>query len=132
MTKSFNITIAFVIAVLSLSLGVVVGTLSSVVKVNNTHRLWEASMDSLIVNIKDNCSHAPGIVMFPNGEIMLIRYIDMPMSESDWDNDIRNPENRQYVLECAIHHGITPEKVTQAQFNSRYRPQAYKYSIGGD
>lgn len=130
--KSFNFIISLIIAILFLSVGVTVGTLSSTIKVNRVHRQWEASMDSLIINIKDNCSHAPGVVLFPNGEIMLIRYIDVPMTESDWDNDIRNPENRQYVLECAIHHGITPEKVTQAQFNSRYRPQAYKYSIVGD
>ena len=130
--KTINNLLVFAIAIVCISAGYIFGVLSVKTKVNNVHRQWEASLDSLTSDIKENCIHAPGIVIFPNGEIMLIRYTDVPTSESEWDNDIRNPDNRQYLLECAIHLGIKPEEVTQEHFNSRYKPQAYKYSLRGN
>ena len=36
------------------------------------------------------------------------------------DYDIRNPINQPYVLETAFNLGISPDQVTQSQFNQRY------------
>lgn len=37
-----------------------------------------------------------------------------------WSNDIRNPENLDYVIETAFNLGVTTNQVTQDQFNIRY------------
>lgn len=38
----------------------------------------------------------------------------------DWYNDIRNPENAEYVFEVASDNNVTLEEVTQDMFNKRY------------
>lgn len=37
-----------------------------------------------------------------------------------WKDNIRNPSNQPYVLECAFNLSIHPDSVTQEQFNQRY------------
>lgn len=37
-----------------------------------------------------------------------------------WSNDIRNPENLDYVVETAFNLNVTPNQVIQDQFNTRY------------
>ena len=37
-----------------------------------------------------------------------------------WEDNIKNPENGEFVCEVAFNEGITAEEVTQAQFNARY------------
>lgn len=37
-----------------------------------------------------------------------------------WVDNIKNPENLEFVEECAFNLGIPADKVTQAQFNKRY------------
>ena len=37
-----------------------------------------------------------------------------------WVNNIKNPENQEFVEECAFNLHIPANKVTQAQFNKRY------------
>jgi len=37
-----------------------------------------------------------------------------------WEDDIHNPENREYVIETAFNLEISPDRVTQEQFNNRY------------
>jgi hypothetical protein len=36
------------------------------------------------------------------------------------EDDIKNPDNAEYVREVAFNLSISPSKVTQAQFNARY------------
>jgi hypothetical protein len=42
------------------------------------------------------------------------------MQRTPWENDIRNPENQEYVDEVAFSHNIPSNRVTQEQFNERY------------
>ena len=37
-----------------------------------------------------------------------------------WADNIRNPENYDYVVEVAFHLGIPPGDVTQQMFDERY------------
>jgi hypothetical protein len=37
-----------------------------------------------------------------------------------WSNNIHNPENQEFVEECAFNLHIPANKVTQEQFNKRY------------
>lgn len=37
-----------------------------------------------------------------------------------WANSIYNEANRDYVIEVAFNLGISPDSVTQKQFNNRY------------
>lgn len=37
-----------------------------------------------------------------------------------WVNSIKNPENQEFVEECAFNLHISADKVTQEQFNKRY------------
>ena len=37
-----------------------------------------------------------------------------------WSDNIHNPENEEFVEECAFNLSIPAAKVTQEQFNSRY------------
>ncbi len=37
-----------------------------------------------------------------------------------WKDNINNPDNQPYVLECAFNLRIHPDSVTQEQFNQRY------------
>ena len=41
-------------------------------------------------------------------------------SKTPWENDIRNPENQEYVDEVAFSLNIPSNRVTQEQFNDRY------------
>lgn len=41
-------------------------------------------------------------------------------SKTPWENDIRNPDNQEYVDEVAFSHNIPSNRVTQEQFNERY------------
>jgi len=41
-------------------------------------------------------------------------------SKTAWSDDVRNPENREYVNETANDLGVKKRKVTQRQFNERY------------
>ncbi len=36
-------------------------------------------------------------------------------------DDIRNPDNKEYVEEIAFNEEIAPEAVTQEMFNARYK-----------
>ena len=38
----------------------------------------------------------------------------------NWADNIHNPENEEFVEECAFNLSIPAAKVTQEQFNSRY------------
>lgn len=38
-----------------------------------------------------------------------------------WANNIHNPENEEFVEECAFNLSIPAAKVTQEQFNLRYK-----------
>ena len=38
----------------------------------------------------------------------------------NWVDNIHNPENEEFVEECAFNLSIPAAKVTQEQFNSRY------------
>lgn len=37
-----------------------------------------------------------------------------------WEDDINNPNNKEFVVETAFSLGISSKKVTQQQFNDRY------------
>ncbi len=37
-----------------------------------------------------------------------------------WNDNIQNPDNSEYVNECAFNLDIPAAKVTQKQFNERY------------
>ena len=37
-----------------------------------------------------------------------------------WANSIYNDSNKEYVIETAFNNDISPEEVTQQQFNNRY------------
>ena len=37
-----------------------------------------------------------------------------------WADNIKNPDNQEFVEEVAFNLGITTSQVTQAQFNKRY------------
>jgi hypothetical protein len=41
-------------------------------------------------------------------------------SKVKWEDDIKNPENEEYVNEVAFNLDIDPKDVTQDQFNQRY------------
>lgn len=41
-------------------------------------------------------------------------------SDITWEDNIHNPDNQPFVLECAFNLGIHPDSVTQEQFNARY------------
>lgn len=51
-------------------------------------------------------------------------------SRTPWENDIRNPENQEYVDEIAFSYNIPSNRVTQEQFNERYiyQPITNKWS----
>jgi hypothetical protein len=38
----------------------------------------------------------------------------------NWADNIKNPDNQEFVEEVAFNLGITTSQVTQAQFNKRY------------
>jgi hypothetical protein len=38
-----------------------------------------------------------------------------------WANNIHNPDNQEFVEECAFNLSIPSTKVTQEQFNLRYK-----------
>lgn len=38
----------------------------------------------------------------------------------NWVNCIKNPDNKEYIDEIAFNLNISPDKVTQEQFNDRY------------
>lgn len=40
---------------------------------------------------------------------------------SNYEDSIHNPENEEYVVEVAFNLDISPEQVTQKQFNNRYK-----------
>jgi hypothetical protein len=42
-------------------------------------------------------------------------------SKTAWSDDIRNPENAEYVSEVAFNKGVSEKRVTQKQFNKRYK-----------
>lgn len=41
-------------------------------------------------------------------------------SDLRWEDNIHNPNNQPFVLECAFNLNIHPDSVTQEQFNQRY------------
>jgi hypothetical protein len=41
-------------------------------------------------------------------------------SRVKWENNIKNPENGEFVTEVAFNLGIENNQVTQAQFDERY------------
>ena len=45
---------------------------------------------------------------------------------SQWDNDIRNKDNFEFVSEIAFNKKIKISDVTQEQFNKRYLKQQFK------
>lgn len=49
-----------------------------------------------------------------------------PKLRVKWEDDIRNPENEEFVVETAFNLGKKPKKVTQDEFNQRY---GVKYDI---
>jgi len=38
---------------------------------------WRATIDSLQAEIRENCTNAPAIIVWPDGEIMLMKNIDI-------------------------------------------------------
>ncbi len=42
-------------------------------------------------------------------------------SKTAWSDNIRNPENAEYVSEVAFNKGVSEKRVTQKQFNKRYK-----------
>lgn len=42
------------------------------------------------------------------------------LSQIAWEDNINNPENREYVVEVAFNEGVEIWEVTQSQFNERY------------
>ena len=55
--------------------------------------------------------------------MMLIMLLgrDHTTTTDQYDDDIHNPENREYVEEVAFNEGISYEEVTQEMFNARYK-----------
>ena len=47
-----------------------------------------------------------------------------PTKVVKWADDIRNPENKEFVDEVAFNKGTDSKKVTQAEFNQRYGVKA--------
>lgn len=49
-------------------------------------------------------------------------YVILPEGDSipAWEDDIRNPDNEEYVNEVAFNLDIDPSEVTQEQFENRY------------
>ena len=59
------------------------------------------------------------------GLIWIVAIYGLVQSFSDtndvrWKDNINNPDNQPYVLECAFNLSIHPDSVTQEQFNRRY------------
>jgi len=52
--------------------------------------------------------------------IMLLGRDHTTTDQYDTD-DIRNPDNKEYVEEVAFNEEIAPEAVTQEMFNARYK-----------
>jgi hypothetical protein len=52
--------------------------------------------------------------------IMLLGRDHTTTDQYDAD-DIRNPDNKEYVEEIAFNEEIAPEAVTQEMFNARYK-----------
>lgn len=52
--------------------------------------------------------------------MMLTRNYSSTSEQYDTD-DIRNPDNKEYVEEIAFNEGISYEEVTQEMFNARYK-----------
>lgn len=46
---------------------------------------------------------------------------DHTTTTDQYDDDIRNPDNKEYVEEIAFNEEIAPEAVTQEMFNARYK-----------
>ena len=42
------------------------------------------------------------------------------LSQVAWEDNVNNPENREYVVEVAFNEGVEIWEVTQSQFNERY------------
>ena len=64
-----------------------------------------------------------GIITIMVGLTLVIcEAINKPFHEwsDDYANSIENPENRQFVLECAFNLEIPSDEVTQRQFYQRY------------
>lgn len=47
-----------------------------------------------------------------------------PTKVVKWADDIRNPENKEFVDEVAFNKGTDSKKVTQSEFNQRYGVKA--------
>jgi hypothetical protein len=43
------------------------------------------------------------------------------ISVTDWKDSVYNPDNQDFVVEVAFNLGISVDKVTQEQFNARYK-----------
>lgn len=41
-------------------------------------------------------------------------------TDVQWEDDINNPDNEEFLVEVAFNEGIDKEDVTQEMFNSRY------------
>lgn len=51
------------------------------------------------------------------------QFVIYPASEFDsvpWEDDIRNPNNYEFVVEISFNHEKMPSEVTQQEFNERY------------
>ena len=46
---------------------------------------------------------------------------DHTTTTDQYDDDIHNPDNKEYVEEIAFNEEIAPEAVTQEMFNARYK-----------
>jgi len=42
------------------------------------------------------------------------------LSQVAWEDNVNNPENREFVVEVAFNENVEIWQVTQAQFNERY------------
>jgi hypothetical protein len=53
--------------------------------------------------------------------IMLVSRDHTTTSDKYNADDIRNPDNKEYVEEVAFNEGVSYEEVTQEMFNARYK-----------
>ena len=55
-------------------------------------------------------------------------------NQVDWEDDIYNPDNKEFVIETAFNLGKPVKKVTQQDFNRRYQviPRDYQIDIVDD
>ena len=52
--------------------------------------------------------------------VLLLMELGSQFKAAKYENSIDNPDNAPFVVEVAFNLGITPEEVTQEQFNDRY------------